>query len=72
MGVVYQNPLREVRRSEQIEEWIKVAKSPDSSSLERRGAISRIRGAINVQGRCGHGAAVVYLKQVIRECSNLD
>ena len=69
MAVVYQDPLREVREPEQIEKWIEVAESPDSSSLERRRAISRIRGAINVQRSCGHRAAVVYLKKVVRECS---
>ncbi len=69
MAVVYQNPLREVKKPEQIERWVQVAQSLETPDMERRGAISRIRGMLNVQSRLGHRAAVVYLKQVIFECS---
>jgi hypothetical protein len=72
MAVIYQNPLRQVRERDQIEEKIDAIFDPSLSYMERRDMISWLHGAIKVHDNRGHRAVVVYLKQVIHKCQQIN
>lgn len=69
MAIRYQNPFKNVREPEQLEQWVNTARDADASYTERYDAIRKLRGAVQIQRFKGHRVAVAYMKQVIEECT---
>lgn len=69
MAIIYQNPLKGVRDPNRLKSWVSVARDEGTSHLERREAISKLRGALKFyQKKSKSDLACFWLKQQIFEC----
>lgn len=69
MAIIYQNPLRDVAKPDQIEETVRVVLDKSSSYQQRHEAMGWLRGALKlIKSR----PAVVYIRQALMDGQKLQ